>query len=108
MRRDYRSDEAKAYRKLYGRKAWKDRRAMQLAEFPLCQWCEARGLTQAAEVVDHIIPHRGDIDLFLYGDVQSLCAQCHDSGKQRQETGGYDSACDLDGYPIDPGHPANR
>jgi 5-methylcytosine-specific restriction enzyme A len=105
---DYRSEAAKDYRKLYGRKAWKDRRVHQLANQPLCEWCEKLGLTTAATVADHVVPHRGDLDLFHHGELQSLCAPCHDAGKARQERGGYDSACDLDGYPIDPEHPANR
>ena len=105
---DYRSKEAAEYRKLDRLKAWKDRRLAQLLAHPWCAWCEAQGRVTGATVADHIEPHRGDPVEFFHGDLQSLCASCHSSAKQRQERSGWDSACDLDGYPIDPAHPANR
>lgn len=103
-----RSPAARAYHKLYDTAAWKKRRALHLADQPLCAYCEAAGLTQPADVADHIIPHRGDHDLFYRGELQSLCHQHHNSTKQREEKGGWDSATDLDGYPLDPSHPSNR
>lgn len=103
----YRSKEATAYRRLYSLAKWKRRRLDQLTREPLCRWCEAAGLITPATIADHVVPHRGDLDLFWNGELQSMCAVCHDAGKSRQERGGYDSACDLDGYPIDPGHPSN-
>ena len=61
-----------------------------------------------ASVVDHIIPHRGDESLFWdQTNWQSLCKQCHDSAKQKEETHGYSSAIGVDGWPIDSEHPAN-
>jgi 5-methylcytosine-specific restriction protein A len=27
--------------------------------------------------VDHVVPHRGDIKLFMTGELQSLCHSCH-------------------------------
>jgi 5-methylcytosine-specific restriction protein A len=66
------------------------------------------GRIVGATVADHIEPHRGDHTLFYEGELQSLCTTCHDSAKQREERGGYSSACDQDGYPLDPRHPANR
>lgn len=107
-RRDHRSAEAKAYRSLYDRSAWKKRRLAQLNAEPFCAFCAAQGRTTAATVADHVIPHRGDLDLFWFGELQSLCEPCHSVGKQRIESFGYDSAAGLDGYPIDPNHPANR
>jgi hypothetical protein len=39
-------------------------------------------------VADHVVPHRGDPDLFWQGALQSLCATCHSLRKQSQEKGG--------------------
>lgn len=102
---DRRSDAAAEYRRWYGWKAWKIKRLAQLRAEPLCRYCEAMGVTSAATVVDHVIPHKGDPDLFWHGEVQSMCKTCHDAAKARQERMGYDIACDADGYPIDAGHP---
>jgi 5-methylcytosine-specific restriction protein A len=107
-RTDYRSDEAVIYRRLYKLAGWKRRRLDQLTRDPLCSYCLAAGITTAATIADHVIPHRGDLDLFWYGSLQSLCKLHHDSTKAREENGGWDSMTDADGYPVDPKHPANR
>ncbi len=40
-------------------------------------------------VADHIRPHRGDPDLFWdEGNLQCLCAPCHNSAKQKEERAG--------------------
>lgn len=103
-----RSNRDPAIHRLYCRKSWRDRRAAQLTNEPLCRYCEAIGLTVAATVADHIIPHRGDLDLFA-GELQSLCSTCHSAVKQREEHGGagYSPAAGTDGWPLDPKHPAN-
>ncbi|MDO1559805.1 hypothetical protein Q0812_10245 [Brevundimonas sp. 2R-24] len=107
-RRDNRSAEARAYRKLYGTARWRERRREQLTREPLCRFCLEVGEIVQATVADHVIEHRGDPDLFWFGDLQSLCATHHNAAKQRIERGGYDCAADLQGYPLDPHHPANR
>jgi 5-methylcytosine-specific restriction protein A len=107
-RNDYRSAEAAAYRRLYKLAAWRARRLDQLTREPLCLYCMAAGIVEPATIADHAIPHRGDLDLFWHGELASLCKLHHDSTKQREEKGGYDTIADLDGYPIDPRHPANR
>lgn len=39
-----------------------------------------------ATVVDHIQPHRGDMNIFWReGNHQSLCRSCHNSAKQKLE-----------------------
>jgi 5-methylcytosine-specific restriction protein A len=89
---------------LYDRR-WRKRRAQQLHDHPLCGLhMEMRGETAAATVADHITPHRGDPVLFA-GPLQSLCAECHSSWKQQQETSGRIKGCGLDGHPIDPSYP---
>jgi 5-methylcytosine-specific restriction protein A len=68
--------------------AWQQARARFLSEHPLCQFCEARGVVELAEVVDHKVPHRGDMALFWNRDNwQALSKRCHDSEKARQERG---------------------
>jgi 5-methylcytosine-specific restriction endonuclease McrA len=103
-----RSEEAQAYHRWYSLKRWKDRRLHQLRDEPLCAFCLAQGRPVTATVADHVMPHRGDADLFWSGELQSLCKTHHDASKARQERGGYDSVADLMGYPLDPNHPANR
>lgn len=69
--------------------------------------CAARGQESLAEVVDHIIPHRGDPKLFWdRNNWQGLCKHDHDAVKQSQERGGAGIAKDMDadGMPIDPRH----
>jgi 5-methylcytosine-specific restriction protein A len=63
--------------------------------------CLAEGRTTAATVADHIIPHRGDPDLFWCGELQSLCATCHSRFKQSHESGGQKHlrGCDEFGEP---------
>ncbi len=44
---------------------WQKARERYLRDHPLCVYCERNGRTAAASVVDHIISHRGDKELFL-------------------------------------------
>lgn len=70
--------------------------------------CKITGITTAAQVVDHIIPHKGNWNLFWdENNWQSLCKTHHDSAKLSEDTLGYSSACDHDGWPKDPRHPVN-
>lgn len=66
--------------------AWRKLRLTILAERPLCEECEARGLVVAAKHVDHRIARaRGGTD--ESDNLASLCASCH-SRKTVQEDGG--------------------
>lgn len=69
---------------------------------PLCVMCQAEGRIEAATVVDHIKPHRGDQALFWDRDNwQSLCKRHHDSDKQMLEKSGRVRAqIGLDGWPV--------
>jgi 5-methylcytosine-specific restriction enzyme A len=83
-------------------------RVAHLSEHPLCTMCRLVGHVCAANVVDHIRPHRGDEERFFdRSNWQSLCAACHDIRKQRAEARGYTDTLDGDGWPVDPMHPAN-
>lgn len=59
---------------LYNTKQWKVLRDEQLKNFPICQKC---GCYEATEV-HHVIPHRGDPNLFFNPEnLVSLCHDCH-------------------------------
>ena len=61
---------------------WRAARAAFLATHPDCVMCGA-----PANVVDHIIPHRGNKALFWDRyNWQALCKGCHDRVKQRDES----------------------
>ena len=122
--RDRRSEEARRYRRWYNTARWKRIRDAQLRDQPLCQMCLKRGLvndgsrTMTGEaqadprrrhlVCDHITPHRGDEQAFWAGPFQTLCPDHHDIVKQGEDLRGYSKELGLDGWPIDPRHPANR
>ena len=58
---------------------WQEARLFFLEKHPLCVECEKEGRYVRATVVDHIIPHRGDMKLFWDSDNwQSLCKHHHD------------------------------
>jgi len=60
---------------------WDRERAAFLAANRRCRRCDA-----SATVVDHIIPHKGDMKLFWQrSNWQSLCATCHSRWKQSRE-----------------------
>ena len=65
---------------------WQKASKAFLARNPLCGKCVKMGLTTAATVVDHKIPHRGDLTLFWSeSNWQGLCKSHHDSDKQAAE-----------------------
>jgi 5-methylcytosine-specific restriction protein A len=68
---------------------WQQYREQYLKQHPLCVKCLASGTITVATVVDHIIPHKGDMVLFW--DVenhQSLCSRHHNI-KTAKEDGGF-------------------
>ena len=80
---------------------WRRRRATQLRRFPLCRYCEAAGRIVAANIADHVIPHRGNWKLFFEGELQSLCQSHHGSTKQSAEKRGALVRVGSDGHPIE-------
>ena len=65
---------------LYNSSKWRKLSRNFLTTHPYCEYCGER-----SEVVDHIIPHRNDYELFYdEGNLQALCKQCHDK-KTREE-----------------------
>lgn len=66
--------------------AWRKSRAVFLAKHPLCRECQARGKVEPATVVDHINPHKGDMNVFWdVANWQALCKECHDRKTGRGE-----------------------
>ena len=66
-----------AHERGYGAR-WQRERLVYLNHHPLCVVCERRGITKAATIVDHIIPHRGNDVLFWdVANWQPLCASHH-------------------------------
>ena len=90
--------------RLYKTPRWRSIRRQQLRLQPLCKLCADRGLIVAAEVCDHVTPHKGDELLFFNGPFQSLCASCHNGAKQSLERTGRLRGVDDQGNPVDPEH----
>lgn len=69
--------------------AWQRARLGFLAQNPLCITCAGTGRVTAASVVDHITPHKGDMQLFWdTNNWQALCKTCH-SRKTAKIDGGF-------------------
>jgi 5-methylcytosine-specific restriction endonuclease McrA len=113
LRRETRSDEARAYRRWYGLAVWAKARNRQLRIKPLCERCEPKGHLVPATIVNHRKPHKGDWALFIDPENhQSLCSDCHDGPVQAEERSGrpngrtgYRTTVNADGNPTDPRHP---
>ncbi|MBY9077266.1 HNH endonuclease [Paenibacillus sp. HN-1] len=84
----YDRDRGTATERGYGRK-WQVARARFLRLHPICTECERKGKVTASNVVDHIVPHKGDPVLFWdENNWQALCTPCH-SRKTVQQDGGF-------------------
>lgn len=77
---------SKSYHGLYKTAAWLRMRKLKLSEQPLCARCNQLGVTTQATVVNHIKPHKGDVNLFHdYSNIEGVCAPCHDGVIKREE-----------------------
>ena len=66
---------------------WRKNRAFFLSQNPFCCHCEAREQLEPAIIVDHIVPHRGDMQLFWDTDNwQGLCRTCDNRKKAFEKT----------------------
>lgn len=67
----------------YGTK-WREARVEFLAKHPRCVRCGAPSI-----VVNHIVPHRGDMKLFWRrSNWEAVCIPCHNGPIQSAEKGG--------------------
>ena len=77
---------ARPSKHLYGSNRWKKLRKEFLLRHPLCESCKRRGVVKAAIVVDHIMPHKGNEELFWnQSNWQALCKQCHDKKTAKED-----------------------
>jgi 5-methylcytosine-specific restriction endonuclease McrA len=97
--------EASDWRSWYGKARWRKRARHQLLTNPFCAYCLKRGEVVLAVAADHVEPHRGSVNAFHLGELQSLCARCHNSAKRSEEVRGYAPDIGVDGYPLDRRHP---
>lgn len=85
----------------YGYK-WQQARLAYLSANPLCVMCRKVGLIRSAEVVDHVVPHKGSETLFWdVANWQSLCKEHHDGDKKLIEAGKTPRpTIGADGWPV--------
>ncbi|UYE95813.1 hypothetical protein HAAEEKHM_00093 [Sinorhizobium phage AP-16-3] len=92
------------WHRLYKTAAWRRLREYQLSLQPLCEFCLRTEDVTAADIVDHIKAHKGDLELFHDpSNLQSLCKHHHDSAKQMIDLGKKVVTYGVDGYPIELG-----
>ncbi|MBT8489695.1 MAG: HNH endonuclease [Deltaproteobacteria bacterium] len=76
-KRLYDANRGTAAQRGYGAK-WQRAREVYLSKNPLCAHCRKENKIIAAIVVDHIVPHRGDMKLFWdQSNWQPLCDYHH-------------------------------
>jgi len=94
---------------------WRQARRAYLRTNPLCVECLKMGIVKSAKIVDHIKPHKGNMDLFWdEANWQSLCERCHNK-KTAREDGAFGNlsgtkdvgGCGVSGMPLHEEHPWN-
>lgn len=86
-KRDHDRRRGNSTQRGYGYK-WQQARARFLQIHPLCVHCEKEGRVTAARDVDHVIPHRGDQELFWrQSNWQALCTSCHSKKTATEDSG---------------------
>jgi predicted kinase len=91
----------------YDLRRWRRMREQQLQAEPLCRICKLAGKVTVATIVDHVERHFGDPHKFWFGELQSVCRDCHEIRKKFHEARGYSREVGTDGWALDPAHPAN-
>lgn len=87
--RDYRAEDNRRTKNIWDRwyktAIWKEKRERQLKREPLCRECLSKEIYTKATDVDHIIPHKGNWNLFIGEDnLESLCHACHSRKTARE------------------------
>jgi 5-methylcytosine-specific restriction protein A len=76
-KRRYEATRKSSTERGYG-SAWRKARDTFLADFPFCAICHREGRVTMATEVDHVVPAKGDPELFWdESNWQSLCKTCH-------------------------------
>lgn len=72
------------HQKLYNYE-WQRKRQRFLEAHQFCRECRDAGRIERATVVDHIVPHRGNLRLFWdEANWQPLCVPCHNAKSRRE------------------------
>lgn len=71
-------------------------------EHPLCCCCLANGCVSAAQLTDHIVPHKGSETVFWdHGNWQALCHRCHNEIKATIEVAWLRGQCSAAALRLD-------
>jgi 5-methylcytosine-specific restriction enzyme A len=77
-----------SYERLYTHR-WHVASKMFLHRHPMCEECLRHGKITPSYCTDHIVPHKGDLELFWNEDNwEALCKSCN-STKAAKEEGGF-------------------
>jgi 5-methylcytosine-specific restriction enzyme A len=72
--------------KWYGLKRWARLRIRILQQQPFCRMCLEQRIRSLSQEIDHILPHRGNPELFWNEcNLQGLCKRCHTAKTARGE-----------------------
>jgi 5-methylcytosine-specific restriction protein A len=80
----------------YNASRWRKRRRHHLMAHPLCEICEAEGRAVVADIVHHRQDHHGNVEVFWFGALQSLCREHHEKLHGRN----HKVQIGIDGLPI--------
>jgi len=84
VKRELDRQRPSAARRGYGPR-WRRARAAFLARHPLCVRCQAAGCLEPSTTVDHIVPHRGNQQLFWdEANWAAMCKRCHNAKTARE------------------------
>ena len=107
--REHQHRERAAWAHLYTDPRWLRLRANFLTHNPLCCICDRFGLPAAADEVDHVQPHRGDLGLFFdRSNLQALCKPCHSRKTADEVRAARDNADPPDQVKLSTFDPAAR
>lgn len=85
--------------------AWRKLRAYVLACEPMCRHCTQQGALTIATDVDHRDNNPSNNELV---NLVPLCHECHSRKTARDMGHNVRMGCDVNGMPLDPGHPWNK
>ena len=85
-KKDYDRTRESSSKRGYGSK-WQKARKTYLDKNPICVRCHELGVITQADVVDHIIPHKGNQKLFWdKNNWQALCTSCHNRKTAKEDS----------------------